>query len=152
MPEEGAPTVQRASAVNKAELQQLARDRLRDAKALLAAKRWACAYYVAGYAVECGLKACIISHLMKTDEFPEKRFSEQCWTHNLVQLVALAGLQAAFDADKAADPDLRSCWGTVKDWSEVTRYVRKTKAEALALYRAIIEPKHGVFRWIRSHW
>jgi HEPN domain-containing protein len=62
--------------VNRAELQRLTRDRIRDAKALLTAGRWSGAYYLAGYAVECGLKACIIVQLMKTDQFPERRFSE----------------------------------------------------------------------------
>jgi hypothetical protein len=138
--------------VNKAELQRLARDRLRDAKALLAAKRWSGAYYLAGYAVECGLKACIIASLMKTDEFPEKRFSEQCWTHNLAQLVGLAGLKAALDAAMAADPDLDSCWRIVKVWNESSRYARTTRAKAFGLYRAITDPKHGVLRWIKSHW
>jgi len=36
--------------MDRAELQQLAKDRILDAKALLAAKRWAGAYYLAGYA------------------------------------------------------------------------------------------------------
>jgi hypothetical protein len=69
--------------MNRAELQQLARDRVRDAKALLAAHRWSGAYYLAGYAVECALKSCVIVYLMKTDQFPERRFSEQCWAHTI---------------------------------------------------------------------
>ncbi len=43
--------------MNRAELQRLAKDRLLDAKALFAARRWSGAYYLAGYAVECALKA-----------------------------------------------------------------------------------------------
>ncbi len=39
--------------VNRAELQQLAEDRILDAQALLAVNRWSGAYYLAGYAVEC---------------------------------------------------------------------------------------------------
>jgi hypothetical protein len=49
-------TGQGGNAVNKDELRQLAQDRILDAKALLAARRWSGAYYLAGYAVECALK------------------------------------------------------------------------------------------------
>ncbi len=45
--------------MNRIDLQQLARARLREAEALLNAGEWSGAYYLAGYAVECGLKACI---------------------------------------------------------------------------------------------
>jgi hypothetical protein len=138
--------------MTRAELQRLARERLRDAKVLLAERRWAGAYYMAGYAVEFGLKACIIAYLMRMDQFPEKRFSEQCWTHNLVQLVALADLKAVLDVAATADPDLSSHWGVGRNWKESSRYLRKSKAEALRLYHAIADKKHRVFRWIMSHW
>lgn len=89
---------------------------------------------------------------MKTDEFPEKRFSEQCWTHNLAQLLGLAGLETAFDADAAAEPNLRTNWNTVKDWRETSRYTRCTRNEARLLYDAITDRKHGVLTWIKSRW
>jgi hypothetical protein len=142
----------RANAVNRADLRQLSKERLREARALLAARCWSGAYYLAGYAVECGLKSCVIKHLMTTDQFPERKFSEQCWTHNLIQLLGLAGLKAVFDADAAADPDLLAKWGTVKDWDESSRYERKTKLEARQLFDAITNKKHGVLSWIKQHW
>jgi hypothetical protein len=138
--------------VTRTEFQQLAKDRIRDAKALLAARRWTGAYYLGGYAVECGLKSCIIVHLMGTDRFPEKRFSEQCWTHNLVQLLGLAGLTAALDRDAGTDPNLLANWGTVKDWSESSRYRRKTRREAQKLYDAITDKTSGVLPWIKLRW
>ena len=72
----------------RVELQQLAEERLVDAKLLLDNGRWPGAYYVAGYAVECGLKACIAA-LMKADEFPDKDFAKDCYTHNIEKLVGL---------------------------------------------------------------
>lgn len=138
--------------MTRAELQRLARDRLRDAKALLAARRWSGAYYLSGYAVECALKACIIVHLMKSDKFPDRKYSELCWTHNLNQLVGLADLHAALAARVSVDPIFAKHWSFVRDWSEVSRYERKTKAKALALYTAIVDKKHGMFPWIKSHW
>ena len=41
---------------------------------------------------------------------------------------------------------------TVKDWTETSRYTRKTKNEAARLYNAIADKNHGVFAWIKSHW
>jgi len=49
----------RTDAVNKVEWRALAEARVLDAEALLAASRWPAAYYLIGYAVECGLKACV---------------------------------------------------------------------------------------------
>ena len=40
--------------MNRADFQRLANDRIADARALLAAKRWAAAYYLVGYAVVVG--------------------------------------------------------------------------------------------------
>jgi hypothetical protein len=69
-------------AVNRTDLQKLARVRLGDAKVLLKAKRWPAAYYLAGYAVECGLKACVLVRLAGQPDmiFDDRRFSDKCWT------------------------------------------------------------------------
>jgi HEPN domain-containing protein len=138
--------------VNRADLQQLANDRIADAKVLLAGKRWGGAYYLSGYAVECGLKSCVIVYLMHTDQFPEKRYSEQCWTHSLKQLLELAGLKDDFASAGLADPDLLANWDIVKDWSESSRYVRTTKVKAEQLYDAVTEKRHGVLPWIKERW
>ena len=89
---------------------------------------------------------------MRTDEFPEKKFSEQCWTHSLTQLLALAGLKADLDAAMSTDADLRANWATVKDWNESSRYSHNTRADAEELYAAIVDKKHGVFPWIKGRW
>jgi HEPN domain-containing protein len=137
--------------VNRAELQWLAKERISDAKVLLAARHWSAAYYLAGYAVECALKACI-AKLMKSEEFPDKTFAEKCWTHDLTKLLVLAGLNADLDAALLTDPDLRDNWDTVKGWNESSRYARMTKADAEDLYEAIAERKHGVFSWLKLRW
>jgi HEPN domain-containing protein len=137
--------------VNRAELQWLAKERISDAKVLLAARHWSGAYYLAGYAVECALKACI-AKLMKPEEFPDKTFAEKCWTHVLPQLLGLAGLKDDLDTAFRADPDLRDNWDTIKEWSESSRYARKTKADAEDLYEAVTEKKHGVFPWLKLRW
>jgi HEPN domain-containing protein len=132
-------------------LQHFATERISDAKVLLAARHWSAAYYLAGYGVECALKACI-AKLMKSEEFPDKNFAEKCWTHNLPQLLVLAGLKDDFAAALRADPDLAYNWDTVKDWGESSRYTRTTKADAEGLYEAITEKKHGVLQWLKRRW
>lgn len=137
--------------MNRAELQRLAKERISDAKVLLDARHWSAAYYLAGYAVECALKACI-AKLMKSEEFPDKKFAEKCWTHNLAQLLDLAGLKAAFDAALRVDSDLQENWNTVKDWNEESRYARTAKKKAENLYAAVTDKKHGVLSWLKRRW
>ncbi len=137
--------------MNRKELQRLARERLRDARTLLLGRRWTGAYYLAGYAVECALKACI-AKLMKPEEFPDKGFAEKCWTHDLERLVPLAGLKDLRVAACLADTKLAENWETAKDWKETLRYSRRTKVQALKLYAAIADAKHGVFQWIKLYW
>jgi hypothetical protein len=140
--------------LTRAEFQRLANDWIADAKALLAARRWGAAYYVAGYAVECGLKSCILVRLAGKVEiiFEDRRYLEKCWTHDLNQLLELAGLEAALDVDTAADRELADNWDTAKDWTEESRYSRKSRLEAQRLYEAITDRKHGVLPWIKARW
>jgi HEPN domain-containing protein len=137
--------------VNRADLQWLAEDRIKDAKVLLTARRWSAAYYLAGYAVEAALKACI-AKLMKSEEFPDKNFAEKCWTHNLQQLIALAGLKADLDTALRTDADLQDNWDCVKDWTESSRYARTPKAKAEQLFDAITDKRHGVLSWLKQRW
>lgn len=93
--------------MNISELKQLAEDRLLDAQGLLSLGRWSGAYYLAGYAVECGLKACVLGHIMRTGViFTDKKYAERCWTHDAADLLKLAGLEALLGADIAANPTL----------------------------------------------
>lgn len=56
--------------MNRSDIQILADIRVGEAKALLDLGHWPGAYYLAGYAVECALKACI-AKLTKADDFPD---------------------------------------------------------------------------------
>ena len=136
----------------KAEFEVLAEQRLLEAKALLDLEKWDGAYYLAGYAVELALKACIIKTLMATDAFPDREFSKNCYTHVIEALVKLAKLDEAFKLATGTDPDLRKHWEIVKDWSEQKRYHRIDKTEAEALYAAIADDTHGVLPWIKTQW
>jgi HEPN domain-containing protein len=140
--------------MNRNDLQQLASDRLDDAETLRLAGRWSGAYYLAGYAVECGLKACILARLARSPEviFDLRRFSERCWTHNLGELVLLSELELARDQAAIADPAFGANWLIVKEWTEASRYEQHLQADAERLVLAVNDPASGVMQWIRGHW
>lgn len=141
--------------MNRTEFQRLAEVRVREAEALLAAGLWdGAAYYLAGYAVECGLKACILARIEREGViFEERKFSEQCWTHDPTLLLGLAGLTKAKDAGATADPAFRRNWIVVNDWSETSRYrIGTPEADARVLIDAITDPQNGVLPWISSRW
>ena len=133
------------------DLKELARIRLREARALQRAGMWDGAYYLAGYAAECGLKACIAKKVRRYD-FPDKDLANASYSHNLEALVKAADLLRDLHAATAADPALEVNWGVAKDWREVSRYERRTRRQAEDLLLAIGDPQHGVFRWIRRFW
>jgi HEPN domain-containing protein len=136
----------------RAEFQELAGVRLEEAKALLDFGMWGGAYYLAGYALELALKACIIKTLMATDAFPDKEFSKNCYTHSLEKLVGLAKLDDTMKNAWNADPDVKTNWAEARDWSEEKRYHRIDRAEAEALYTAVADGAHGVLPWIKTQW
>jgi HEPN domain-containing protein len=140
--------------VTRTEWQQLAERWLADAKALLDARRWSAAYYVAGYAVECGLKACVVARVAAAPEliFQDKRFSEKCWTHSPADLVKVAGLEEDRVAEVAANPAFKENWNVAMAWSEQARYNTMTHHEAKRLYGAITNQANGVMPWIRARW
>jgi HEPN domain-containing protein len=145
-----------ASSVNRTELQQLTRDRVRDAEVLLASGQWAGAYHMAGYALECALKSCILKLIDDTGLiFKDKKYLDKlakCWTHDLDQLIDLAELTAEFGKARGANHRLNDYWETAQEWQEVSRYERKTEAEARELFEAITNVPDGVLPWIQTRW
>lgn len=136
--------------MNRTDFHRLADVRVAEAGVLLAAGMWDGAYYLAGYAVECALKACI-AKLTKQDDFPDKD-AAKCYTHKIDDLVGLAKLVALREADMKCNPALNKNWTTVKDWTEASRYDVQPKSDAEALYAAIADPTNGVLPWIKRHW
>ncbi len=135
--------------MNRNDLQNLAEERLGDADALLASSRFGAAYYVVGYAVECGLKACI-AKLTKAEDFYDKALAKNLFVHELEKLASLAGL----DVKQIGKGDrvFAANWALVKDWNEESRYETHTKIEAEQMIQAVREPDHGVMQCIRRYW
>jgi hypothetical protein len=119
---------------------------------LLGSGKYDGAYYLAGYAVECALKACIAKQIKRFD-FPDKRLVLDSHSHNLEQLLAASSLKPQHQAELAAHPEFTVNWAVVRDWSEQDRYMLGTsRAEARDLYAAITSRKYGVLRWLKRHW
>ncbi len=57
--------------MDRSDLQILADARVTDAQALVKAGRWAAAYYLLDYAIECGLNACVAKRF-REHEAPDK--------------------------------------------------------------------------------
>jgi HEPN domain-containing protein len=138
--------------MNRADLHSLVDLRVADANALLGTARYAAAYYMIGYAVECALKACIAKQI-KEHDFPDRKLILDSYTHNLEQLLAITGLKAQFEARMEADKAFEVNWSIVKDWSENSRYdatISEVKARDLML--AITDQAHGVLTWLKTQW
>ena len=95
--------------MTRKDFQALARTRLADAEALLQAGRFDGAFYLLGFAVECGLKACI-ARLIRRHEFPDKQMTIDSYSHDLSKLVRTAGLESALNAEMDADPHFHKNW------------------------------------------
>ena len=137
--------------MNKDDLKGLSRTRLREAKILFINGEYSGAYYLAGYCVECALKACIAKKTQRYD-FPNKVTANASWSHSPRKLVQAAGLQTALDAENSRDSKFAANWNVVVDWSEQSRYINTDQRKAEEIIRAISDRRHGVLRWLRHHW
>jgi len=138
--------------LNRDTLRTLAGSRLEEARVLLENRLWTGAYYMTGLAVECALKSCLAS-AVKEHDFPDKRFVNDMYDHNLERLFKLNGaLWVRLQADMKTDSKLNVNWSTVKDWDDSKRYDIVEELEARALYEASTEAGSGVMEWIRGRW
>jgi HEPN domain-containing protein len=137
--------------MNRRDLQLLAKTRLREAKVLLRLGHHSGAYYLAGYSVECALKAVIAKGVARY-EFPEKKRVDDSYKHDLQLLVRVARIENSRVELRDRDPAFSDNWDLVADWSEQSRYKLWERAEAEALVRAITQKQHGVMVWLIQHW
>jgi HEPN domain-containing protein len=136
--------------VNRRDFQRLARVRLQDARVLLARRRYDAAYYLAGYAVECALKACIAKQTRRFD-FPPRAIQD-IYTHDLERLIRGADLADELRREIQAERLFEANWAKVLDWTEESRYQRTSAADALGFVQAIADPQHGVLQWLETWW
>ena len=137
--------------IAKADLEKLAQVRLDDAVLLFQNGRHSSAYYLAGYAIELSLKACI-AQSFQPNIIPDKAFVNAIYTHSLNDLLKTAGLFPEFQNAQQADAQLAAAWGIVSNWTEASRYEMWDPITAATLLTAIQDPQHGVFQWLKKHW
>jgi hypothetical protein len=138
--------------MNRNDLQLLADIRVADAEALLTAGRWAAAYYLVGYAVECALKACA-SNRFREHEVPDRKMVDDFYTHRLDILLGVSGVKNPFDARLRSDPAFSRNWDTVRDWNETARYNHSiTETRAREMFLAVTEPSLGVLTWLKTQY
>lgn len=137
--------------MNRKDFQNLALIRLKEAKVLLKSGHYEGAYYLCGYAVECGLKACI-ARKTKRHEFPDKNTVNASYTHILSDLVKIAQLSKFLKNAIKRDKIFENHWAIVKDWTENSRYQKPSERESKDLYSAITSKQNGVMQWIEKYW
>jgi HEPN domain-containing protein len=130
------------------EFQRLAMLRAEEAAVLASNGKEEGAYYLAGFAIECALKACIAKKT-KPNQYPPKN-SGPYYDHDLDVLLKLADLQGELDNESKRRPDFGKHWETVHDWSVEKRY------EASGLngseMAVAVNAADGVLRWLKQHW
>lgn len=137
--------------LTKAVLEQLAVARVAEAGHLLNSGYFSGAYYLGGYAIELALKACI-AEAFQPRIIPDKRFVERIYTHDLVKLVDLAGLERHRIERSKRDSKFAEHWEIITAWSESARYDISVETTARGVVDALRDRDHGVFEWIRSYW
>jgi hypothetical protein len=136
--------------IYRRDFRTLAELRVEEARVLLRNRRQLGAYYLAGYAVECALKACIAKQRKKFDFPPKRRNIDRMYSHDLDILLDVSGLEPQLKREIAANPDFAANWNTVRDWNAESRY-QTSGLNGKDLYNVVTGP-NGVLPWIRLRW
>ena len=138
--------------MNRRDLQTLTKLRLREARSLLRAGYYEGSYYLAGYAIECALKACIAKQVKRFD-FPDKKFWNDSYTHDFGKLLSISGLKQHHEQECQKDKQFALNWALVSAWNVEDRYALSvSRAEAHEIYRCISTRRSGVMSWLKKSW
>ena len=137
--------------VKRTDLQAVAQGKIDDAQYLLSIRRYSNAFYLAGYAIEIGLKACIAKQF-SADTIPDKKFVADIHVHDLRKLIGLAGLTADLRKKEAASPQFSLNWALVTEWTPEVRYGVIDALTAQVVVVAITDATDGVLPWIKTVW
>jgi HEPN domain-containing protein len=137
--------------MNRDDFQKLTKLRLKEARTLISNKNFDGAYYLSGYAVEFAIKSCIAKKTNRYD-YPDLETVKKSHQHNLLNLIQVAGLLRALNAEINSNANFSTKWNVVKDWRETSRYEIHDKQKAKDIYNSIVNRKNGVLRWIKQYW
>ena len=131
-------------------LQRPAIAKVEDARLLFENRRYSNSYYLYGYGIELGLKACI-SRQIVADTIPDRTLLTRFLTHKLSELIGLAGLSQRLE-ERRRDRNFDIRWAVVVEWSEEARYDMIDSALAIAMRDAVENADHGVMQWLKQYW
>jgi HEPN domain-containing protein len=137
--------------MNRGDLQELSNLRIREARVLLKAGQYSGAYYLAGYSVECALKACFAKGVKRFD-FPDRNGAGKIFTHRLTELAKLANLDAELGLGFVASPRFQANWIQACSWTEESRYSVWKRNDAEEMVDVITNRNDGVLPWIKRRW
>jgi HEPN domain-containing protein len=139
--------------MNRRDFQVLAEVRIREALVLLENQCYQGAYYLAGYAVECALKACKAKNTDQYDFPPDRNTVNRIYSHNFNWLLQEAELEEAHEIETSTDSQFAVNCHQVIEWNEGTRYrpsILQNDAEEMTL--AVADKDHGVLAGLRELW
>ena len=124
---------------------------LESAKALIEEGHYSTGYYLAGYSVECLLKALICKGVQPT-EFPPRDTNKTHYTHSYETLLKTARLQDALRFDTSRFPILNGSYLVLKDWEPAElRYDPTATPEKKARdFVAAIDTPGGFPSWLKQ--
>jgi HEPN domain-containing protein len=145
---------------NRADFKLLADRRLNEAKTLSHNKHYEAAFYLAGYAVECGLKAAVCKTLNIDIFNMSSELNRGFKTHRIDHLIVLAGLSKQLAVDASSNTLLAIAQNTFvnppsatdkwQSWSEEVRYnVEKCDS---AICDDFVNNVEQFLTWLRLHW
>ncbi|MCF8077516.1 MAG: hypothetical protein K9K63_16030 [Desulfotignum sp.] len=138
--------------MNKTDLEKLVDIRVSESQVLLESENYQGAYYLAGYALECAIKACISKQVRQYD-FPNKELAQKSHQHKLTDLLGVAGLKQKLKQKEQADLDFKLNWAVAKDWTVESRYECVIESsKAYDLFQAVTDENSGVLAWLKTFW
>ncbi|KAA5603426.1 HEPN domain-containing protein [Blastochloris sulfoviridis] len=140
-----------AYGLRRSDLRAMEQAKIQGAILLLENGRYSNAYYLAGYAVEIGLKACIATQVI-AETIPSPEFLKNVLNHDFPKLVGLAGLATELKEQKDKDSEFAANWAIVSEWSVETRYETRDPMSAQIMIQAVCDPKSGVLEWTKKFW
>ena len=132
----------------KSDFEHLAQIRVREARLLLAGHEFDGCYYLAGYAVEAALKACI-AKATRRFEFPDKDRANRVFTHDLARLLQAAELVVEMRNEAVG---LQEKWALVLKWTVDARYSVGKPHDVAADFLDAAAGRGGIIPWLKRHW
>lgn len=106
---------------------------------------------LSGLRSECILKACIAKQI-KAFDFPDRKLTNDSYTHDLNRLLVTAGLKQELDEQEKLNKDFKLNWAVAIKWSEESRYEYAIgEQDAQNLFNAISDNSSGILPWLKKY-